>query len=56
MSRHVMEMLGRSTVTIEDGKVVSITEPKVKVCPLFRDHRGIQEFNEDTIRVLGFAN
>ncbi|MBQ7701455.1 MAG: DUF2099 family protein [Candidatus Methanomethylophilaceae archaeon] len=50
MSRHVMEMLGRSTVTIEDGKVISITEPKVKVCPLFRDHRGIQEFNEDTIR------
>ncbi len=50
MSRHVMEMLGKSRITIEDGKVVGITEPQVKVCPLFRDHRGIQEFNEDSIR------
>lgn len=50
MSKHVMEMLGKSRVTIEDGKVVDVTEPVVKTCPLMRKHRGIEEFNKDTIR------
>ena len=50
MSRHVMECLGLSKVTIDDGKVVDVTEPKVKYCPLFAKHRGIQELNEDTVR------
>ena len=50
MSRHVMECLGKSRVVIEDGKVVEVGEPRVKTCPLFKKHRGIDEFNEDTIR------
>ncbi len=50
MSRHVMECLGKSRVVIEDGKVVEVGEPMVKTCPLFKKHRGIDEFNEDTIR------
>lgn len=50
MARHVMEALGKSRVTIEDGKVVSVTEPVVKYCPLFKKHRGIEELNEETIR------
>ena len=50
MSRHVMECLGKSRVVIEDGKVVDVSEPMVKVCPLFKKHRGIDELNKDTIR------
>ncbi len=50
MSKHVMEMLGMSKVTIIDGKVVEVTEPKVKVCPLFKKHRGIDEINCEAVR------
>lgn len=50
MSRHVMECLGLSRVVIEDGKVVEVTEPRVKNCPLFEKYRGIEELNKDTIR------
>ena len=50
MSRHVMECLGMSRVTIEDGKVIDVTEPEVRYCPLFAKHRGIQELNEDSVK------
>ena len=50
MSRHVMECLGMSRVTIEDGKVVDVTEPKVKYCPLFAKRRGMEDLNRDSIR------
>lgn len=50
MGRHVMEALGMSRVVMEDGKVVQVSEPRVKYCPLFRKHRGIEELNEGTIR------
>ena len=49
MSRHVMECLGMSRVTIEDGKVTEVTKPCVRFCPLFAK-RGIQELDEDTVR------
>ncbi len=50
VSRHVMECLGMSRVVIEDGKVIEVSEPKVKHCPLFRKYRGIEELNTDTVR------
>ncbi len=50
MSKHVMECLGMSRVTIEDGKVTDVTEPIVKRCPLFEKHRGIKELNKDSVR------
>lgn len=45
-----MECLGMSRVTIEDGRVTGVTEPRVRFCPLFAKLRGIEELNEDTIR------
>ena len=39
-----------SKVTIEDGKVINVTEPKVKYCPLFKKHRGIDELNCESVR------
>ena len=50
MSKHVMECLGKSRVTIVDGKVVDVTEPRIKYCPLFDQVRGIKELNKDTIK------
>ncbi len=50
MSRHVMECLGMSRVTIEDGKVVDVTAPVVRRCPLFAKYRGIECIDEDEIR------
>lgn len=50
MSKHVMECLGLSRVTIVDGKVVEVTEPRVKHCPLFDEKRGIKELNCESIR------
>lgn len=37
-------------MTIEDGKVIEVTEPKIKYCPLFEKYRGIKELNPDTIK------
>mgnify|MGYP002412386589 CR=1 FL=1 len=50
MDRHVIEALGLARVVIEDGKVIEVGEPQVKVCPLFLKTRGITELNVDTIR------
>ncbi len=50
MSKHVMECLGMSEVTIEDGKVTNVTEPVVKYCPLFQKYRGIDVLDKDSIK------
>lgn len=50
MSKHVMECLGLSRVTIEDGKVVEVTEPKVKYCPLFEKTHGVKELNKEFVK------
>lgn len=50
MSRHVMECLGMSRVTIEDGRVVEVTEPRVRYCPLFARKRGMEELTVETVR------
>lgn len=45
-----MECLGLSRVTIEDGKVVDVTEPVVRYCPLFAQKRGMDELTTEAIR------
>jgi putative methanogenesis marker protein 8 len=50
MSRHVMEALGKSRVVIEDGKVVEVSEPAVRYCPLFKKYRNIDELNCKSIK------
>lgn len=50
MSKHVMECLGMSRVTIEDGKVTDVTEPKVRYCPLFAKKRGMGRLDADTVK------
>ena len=50
MDRHVMEALGKARVVVENGKVVEVSEPKIKYCPLFAKHRGIKEITKESIR------
>lgn len=49
MSEHIIEALGLSKITIEDGKVIDVTEPEVEYCPLFDHHRGIKKLTTDVI-------
>lgn len=50
MDRHVMEALGKARVVVENGRVVEVTEPKIKYCPLFAKHRGIKEITKESIK------
>ncbi len=49
MSEHIIEALGKSQITIKNGKVVEVTEPEVKYCPLFDHHRGIKKLTKTVI-------
>ncbi len=40
---HIMELLGKAKVTVEDEKVVDSGEPEIEYCPLFDKVRGIKE-------------
>ena len=47
---HVMETLGMSRVIIKNGKVISVSEPKLSFCPLFNKYRGIDKITKDIIK------
>ncbi|KUK45000.1 MAG: DUF2099 family protein [Euryarchaeota archaeon] len=42
-----MELLGRTKVKVEDGRVVETGEPLIKWCPLFDKVRGIKEITPE---------
>jgi putative methanogenesis marker protein 8 len=48
--RHVMEMLGKTRVVVEDGKVVEVGEPMTEYCPIFEKIRGISKFTQLTAK------
>lgn len=48
--RVVMEALGVSRITVVDGIVTEVTEPRLKFCPLFNKMLGIEEIDTDAIR------
>ncbi|MDO5848465.1 MAG: DUF2099 family protein [Methanobrevibacter sp.] len=50
MSRHIVDGLGKSKVTIENGKVTNVTEPKISYCPLFDHHRNIKEITPEAVK------
>ena len=41
MDEHIIEAMGRAKITIKDGKVIDVEDPKIEYCPLFHKHRGI---------------
>ena len=49
MDKHVIEALGSARITVQDGKVVDVGEPKIEYCPLFHKHRGIEKLTPEEI-------
>ncbi len=49
MSEHIVETIGLSKVTIKDGKVIDVSEPKLDYCPLFHHHRGMEKITKEAI-------
>jgi putative methanogenesis marker protein 8 len=50
MDRHVIEALGMTKVIIQDGKVSTVGEPKIKYCPIFYKTKGIAELTSDVVK------
>ncbi|OWT32663.1 hypothetical protein BGI41_06525 [Methanobrevibacter sp. 87.7] len=48
--RHVIEALGKTEVVIENGKVVSIGEPNIDFCPIFKKIENIDQFDKEFIK------
>ncbi len=47
---HIMEILGRTKVVIKDGKVVEVSEPQVKWCPLWNKVTGVENITKMAAR------
>ncbi len=48
--RVVMEALGKSRIVVEDGKVVEISRPQLKYCPLFNKLLKVEDIDEEAVR------
>lgn len=47
---HVMEILGKARVVVENGKVVEVSDPLISWCPIFEKARGITEITKEDIK------
>lgn len=47
---HIIELLGKTRVVVEDGKVIEVGEPEIDWCPLFAKIRGIQKITPEEVR------
>lgn len=45
---HIMELLGKSRVTVEEEKVLDASEPLIEWCPLFDKIRGIKKITSES--------
>ncbi|MBN1235394.1 MAG: DUF2099 family protein, partial [Methanotrichaceae archaeon] len=45
---HIMELLGKSRVKVEDEKVLDASEPLIEWCPLFDKIRGIKKVTSES--------
>ena len=48
--KHVIEALGKTRVTIEDGKITSIGEPEIDYCPIFGKYHNIKKITKEEVR------
>ena len=48
--RHVIEVLGKVRVVIENGEITEVGSSDVKYCPMFHAMHGVEELNEEFIR------
>lgn len=47
---HVFQALGLTRVVIEDGKVVSVSEPKLDYCPLYKKFRNLDRITPEAVK------
>ncbi|ADI74405.1 methanogenesis marker protein 8 [Methanohalobium evestigatum Z-7303] len=47
---HKMEMLGKTKVTVKDGKVVDVSEPVISWCPIFDKVHGIKKITPEDVK------
>lgn len=47
---HVMELLGKTRVVVEDGKVVEVGEPQLEWCPLFEKVRHTSRLTKESAK------
>ncbi|WP_295721659.1 methanogenesis marker 8 protein [uncultured Methanobrevibacter sp.] len=47
--KHVIEALS-SKITIENGKITDVTEPKIENCPIFEKGHGIKKLTKENIK------
>ncbi|MDO5851778.1 MAG: DUF2099 family protein [Methanobacteriaceae archaeon] len=47
---HIIEALGMSQITIKNGEITKITEPKIDYCPLFNKKRNIKTITKEEIK------
>ncbi|WP_319507718.1 methanogenesis marker 8 protein [uncultured Methanolobus sp.] len=47
---HVMEILGKARVVVENGEVVEVSDPLISWCPIFEKARGITEITKEEIK------
>jgi putative methanogenesis marker protein 8 len=47
---HIIELVGKTRVVIENGKVIEVGEPEVEWCPIFAKVRGIQKITPEEVK------
>lgn len=48
--KHVIEALGKTRVTIENGEITSIEEPEIDYCPIFGKYHNIKQLTKEEVR------
>lgn len=47
---HVIEALGKTRITIKDGKITDIQEPLIEYCPIFGKYHNMEKITKEEIR------
>ncbi len=48
--KHVIEALGKTRITIKNGKITDIQKPMISYCPIFAKYHNMKELTEENIR------
>lgn len=48
--KHVIEALGKTRVTIENGQITSVGEPEIEYCPIFGKYHNIETLTSEDVQ------
>ena len=46
---HIVEMMGKTRVVVNDGKIIEVGEPEIEWCPLIAKLSGIQKITSEEV-------